>query len=313
MANNELVTVFGGGGFLGRYVTQELLRMGWRVRVAERNPGDAVRIKPLGGLGQTQLVAADVTRPESVARAVVGSSVVINLVGVLKGDFDRVHHLGAAHVAQAAKDAGARVLVHVSALGADADSPSAYGRSKAAGERAVLSAFPSATIMRPSIIFGREDQFLNRFAGLIRALPIVPVIGGATRFQPVYVVDVARAIAAAVQDPVRCGGKVFALGGPQVLSMAQINQWVAERIGHVPAFAPLPDSVSSMLAMLTGWAPGAPITRDQWAMLQKDNVVESGDDGLAALDIAPTPMAAVADAWLMQYRRHGRFADRVKA
>jgi uncharacterized protein YbjT (DUF2867 family) len=313
MASNGIITVFGGGGFVGRYVTQELLRAGVRVRVAERQPTDAVRIKPLGGLGQTQLVAADITRPDSVARAVAGSAAVINLVGVLKGDFERVHHIGAQNVARAAKDAGAAALVQVSAIGADRESASAYGRSKAAGEAAVSDAFPGATIVRPSIIFGREDQFLNRFAQLIRALPIVPVIGGDTKFQPVYVADVARAIAAAALDPKRFGGETFELGGPQVLSMAQINQWIADRIGATPAFLPMPDMASAALASLTGWAPGAPITRDQWAMLQKDNVVGEGAQGLDAFGIAATPMAAVAGAWLTQYRRHGRFSDRVKA
>ncbi|MBB6124679.1 complex I NDUFA9 subunit family protein [Sphingobium subterraneum] len=313
MANDRLVTVFGGGGFLGRYVAQELLRAGVRVRIAERHPTDALRVKPLGSLGQTQLVAADVTKPESVARAVEGADVVINLVGILNGAFDAVQRVGAGNVAQAAARAGATALVHISAIGADTESASGYGRSKGEGEAAVRAAFPNATIIRPSIVFGREDQFLNRFAGLIRMAPIVPIIAGETKFQPVYVVDVARAIGTAALDAAQFGGKSFELGGPQVLSMEQINHWIAGRTGHSPAFVPLPAFASCALATATGWAPGAPITRDQWAMLQKDNVVAAGAQGLAAFGITPTPMAAVADAWLVQYRKHGRFGTRVKA
>jgi NADH dehydrogenase len=230
---DKLVTIFGGGGFIGRYIAQELLSCGARVRVAERNPGDAVRVRPLGGLGQTQLVYADIGKPDSVARAVEGAHAVVNLVGVLQGDFKGVHVDGAANVARAAAQAGAQALVHISAIGADVASPSAYGRSKGEGEAAVRAAFPGATILRPSIVFGREDQFTNRFAQLIRALPVVPVIGGATKFQPIYVGDVARAVSAALATPADSAGKTFELGGPQVLSMAEINAWLAKaKIGR---------------------------------------------------------------------------------
>ncbi|MDF0541235.1 complex I NDUFA9 subunit family protein [Sphingobium sp. H39-3-25] len=304
-----LVTIFGGGGFLGRNVAQELLAQDVRVRIAARNPGTALRVKPLAGLGQIQLMSADITKEASVARAVEGADAVINLVGILKGDFDRVHVAGAENVAKAAAAAGAKALVQVSAIGADSQSPSAYGRSKAAGEAAVRAAFPTATIIRPSIIFGREDQFTNRFAGLIRMAPLVPVIAGETRFQPVYVVDVARAIAAAAIAPATHGGKTFELGGPQVMSMAQINDWLASVIGRGRAFMPVPGAVAGILAAL----PGAPLTRDQWQMLKRDNVVADGAEGLSAFDIAPTPMGSVADQWLVQYRRHGRFAGRAQA
>jgi len=311
---NGLVTVFGGGGFLGRYVVQELLARGVRVRVAERNPGSAMRVKPLGGLGQVQLFSADISKPSSVAAAVKGADVVINLVGVLAGDFTAVHVTGAENVAKAAAAAGASALVHISAIGADPESASAYGRSKGQGEAVVRAAFPAATIIRPSIVFGREDQFTNRFAQIIRMAPVVPVIGGETRFQPVYVVDVARAIAAAATEPGAHAGKTYALGGPEVLSMAAINRWLAGAIGHSGrAFVPVPAPVAGALATLTGWMPGAPITSDQWKMLQKDNVVGADEPGLAAFGIAPTPLAAVAEQWLVLYRRHGRFAGRVSA
>lgn len=308
-----LVTIFGGGGFLGRYVAQELLARGLRVRVAERNPGEAMRVRPLGGLGQTQLVYADVRNAESVARAVAGSDAVVNLVGVLTGNFDAINHRGAETIAAAAAREDVNALVHVSAIGADSASASAYGRSKGQGEEAVRAAFPKATIVRPSIIFGPEDQFTNRFANLIRLLPVVPVIRGAAKFQPVYVVDVARAIAAAVAEPKAHASKVYDLGGPQVMSMAEINRWLAQATGHDRPMLPVPDAVAGTMARLTGWLPGAPITSDQWKMLQKDTIVAPGAKGFAGFGITPTPLAAVADAWLVQYRRHGRFSDRLKA
>ncbi|EZP73655.1 3-beta-hydroxy-delta(5)-steroid dehydrogenase [Sphingomonas paucimobilis] len=309
---DSLVTVFGGGGFLGRHVAQALMEGGARVRIAQRELASAMRVQPLGGLGQKQYVAADIRKPQSVARAVAGSDMVINLVGVLNGDFEGTHHDGAANVAKAAADAGVRALVHVSAIGADPQSPSAYGRSKAAGEEAVRAAFPSATIIRPSILFGPEDQFLNRFAQLISRLPVVPVIGASTKFQPVYVGDVAQAIVNAVSDPGAHGGKTYELGGPRQFSMMELNGWIAKAIGRERSLVAVPAPVASMIAKL-GFLPGAPITQDQYAMLQKDNVVSPGAPGLAELGVAPTPMEAVAQNWLVRYRRHGRFAGRVKA
>lgn len=304
---DSLVTVFGGGGFLGRQVVQALLAQGARVRVAQRNLSTALRVKPLAGLGQIQFVAADIRKPASVATAVAGSDIVINLVGVLSGDFDGLHHRGAANVARAAAAAGARALVHVSAIGADPESPSAYGRSKAAGEQAVKAGFPMATIIRPSIIFGPEDQFVNRFADLIRVAPVVPVIGAATKFQPVYVKDVAHAIANAAADPF--GGGTFELGGPQIFTMLELNEWIAQAIGRSRSLIPVPAALAKLIALL----PGGPITRDQLAMLARDNVVAPDAQGLTALGVAQTPLAAVADSWLVRYRRHGRFAGRARA
>ncbi|WP_242125731.1 complex I NDUFA9 subunit family protein [Sphingobium sp. Sx8-8] len=306
---DSLVTVFGGGGFLGRQVAQALMARGARVRVAQRDLATALRVKPLGGLGQTQFVAADIRKPASVARAITGSDIVINLVGILSGDFDASHHEGAANVARAAAEAGVEALVHVSAIGADPASPSAYGRSKAAGEAAVQAAFPNAAILRPSIIFGPEDQFLNRFAEIIRIAPVVPVIGADTKFQAVYVTDVAQAIANAAEKPGVYGGKTYELGGPQTYSMLELNAWIAKTIGRERSLCPVPAALASLIAIL----PGGPITRDQLAMLGRDNVVAAGASGLADLGVAPTPMPAVAEKWLVRYRRHGRFAGRVKA
>jgi NADH dehydrogenase len=304
--NDKLVTLIGGGGFLGRYVTQELLRTGARVRVVERRPRDAWFLKPLGGLGQTQFVAGDITRPETIARALQGSDAVVNLVGILKGDFDAVHVAGARNVAEAARAAGVEALVHISALGADAESPSAYGRSKAEGEAAVRAAFPDATLFRPSTLFGREDAFVNRFAGMIAAAPVVPVLRGGVKFQPAYVADVAQAIVAALADPERHGGRVYELGGPDTLSMLELHRWIGQAIGRSPCLVELPDALGGLVAAF-GAFPGAPITRDQWQMLQRDNIVSAGAEGFAALGIVPTPLGSVAPAWLVRFRRNGRF------
>ena len=300
---DRLVTLIGGGGFVGRYVAQELLAAGARVRVAQPRPRDAWFLKTLGGLGQTQFVAADVRMPDTIARAVQGSDAVVNLVGVLQGDFQGVHVEGARNVARAAAAADAGALVHLSALGADLESPSAYGRSKAEGEAAVRAAYPQATILRPSVLFGREDQFVNRFAGMIAAAPVVPVLRGETRFQPAYVADVAQAVVAALADPASHGGQTYALGGPDVISMVGLHRWIAGAIGRDVPLLELPDAIGSALTLL----PGVPITRDQWQMLQSDNVVPAGAAGFGALGIVPTPLATVAPAWLVRYRRGGRF------
>lgn len=309
---DRLVTLVGGGGFLGRYVAQALLKAGARVRVAQRDPRAAFDIKPLGGLGQTQFVAVDVRKPESVARAVAGADAVVDLVGILKGDFQAIHVDGAANVARAAAAAGVPALVHVSAIGADPAAASAYARTKGEGEAAVRAAFPSAAILRPSIVFGREDQFTNRFASLIAGAPVVPVVKPATRFQPVYVGDVAAAVVGALGDEEKHPGKTYELGGPDVMTMGELLRWIAGAIGRKPAFMDLPDGVAAAMARF-GFLPGAPITWDQWLMLQHDNVVAAGAEGLASFGITPTPLAAVAPNWLVQYRRHGRFGTPVAA
>ena len=304
----KLITVFGGGGFLGRYVAQTLLGQGARLRIAGRNANSANHIKPLGNLGQVQLMAADIRKPASVQRALMDADAVVNLVGSF-ADMDAVQNIGAGIVAQAAADAGVGALVHISAIGADANSDAQYGKSKAGGEAAVHAAFPAAVILRPSIVFGREDQFINRFAGLIRMLPVVPVIGAATKFQPVFAGDVAKAVAAALlhQD-----GRVLELGGPEIFSMMELNRWIAKAIGRDPLFVEVPDIAAKMLAKGTGWMPGAPITDDQFKMLGRDNVV-TGTDGLAAYGIVPTPLDVIADDWLNIYRKHGRFGSSPKA
>jgi uncharacterized protein YbjT (DUF2867 family) len=305
---DRVVTLFGGGGFLGRYVAQALYKAGVRVRVAQRDPRRAYFLKPLGGLGQTQFVRADIRDAQQVAAAVEGSWAVVNLVGILKGNFRQIHIDGARTIAEAAAAAGAMSLVQVSAIGADPESPSAYGRSKGLGEQAAREAFPQATVIRPSILFGREDNFINRFARMARLSPILPVLRPDAKFQPIYVADVGRAIATAALDPAAHGGRTYELGGPQVMTMREIYEWICRTTRHGRAIVDVPDPIGALIARGTGWLPGAPITGDQWLMLQRDNVVDAGARGLEDLGIAPTPLAAVAESWLGSYRTHGRFA-----
>ena len=305
---DRVVTLFGGGGFLGRYVAQALYKTGARVRIAQRDPRTAYFLKPLGALGQTQFVGVDIRNPAQVAAAVQGSHAVVNLVGILKGNFTQVHVDGAANVARAAAAAGAESLVHVSAIGADPDSPSAYGRSKGEGEAAVRAAFPGATIMRPSVVFGREDNFVNRFAGMVRLFPVLPVIRPTAKLQPVFAADIGRAIAAAALNGDTHAGKTYELGGPQVMTMRELNEFVLEATRYNRALVEIPDSVGRFLARFTGWLPGAPITWDQWLMLQRDNIVAERAPGLKDFGISPTPLQAVTEGWLTSYRRHGRFA-----
>ena len=281
------------------------------MRIAQRDPRRAFFLKPLGGLGQTQFVAADLSKPDSIARAIAGSDAVVNLVGILSGDFRKVQVEGARIVAEAAAAAGVQALIHISAIGADPASVSAYGRSKGDGEAAVRAAFPAATILRPSIVFGREDQFVNRFAALVAAAPVVPVLRTATKFQPVYVGDVASAVVAALGHPDLAVGKTLELGGPDIVSMGALIRWIAKATGRKARLLELPDPVGAVIASL-GFLPGAPITKDQWKMLANDNVV-TGADGLALFGIVPTPLDAVAPGWLVRYRKGGRFGVPVAA
>jgi len=303
-----LVTIFGGGGFIGRYVCEQLLKTGARLRVAQRDPRKAWFLQPLGTVGQVSAIAADLARPETIERAVEGADAVVNLVGVFSGNLQLIHVEGARRAAAAAKATGASAFVHISAIGADPESPSDYGRTKGLGEEAVRSAFPKATIIRPSIVFGPEDNFTNRFASMAR-FPILPVIAPRTRFQPVYVRDLARAIAAAALDPKAHGGKTYELAGPEVMTMRELNARVAQMSGHHPDLVEVPDIIAQGMALF-GWLPGAPLTRDQWLMLQKDNVASGKLPGLKDFGITPAPLAATAPEWLGRFRKGGRFAAR---
>ena len=304
----RLVTVFGGGGFIGRYVCEALLKSGARVRVAQRNPKQAFFLQPLGGMSQLDIVRADVTNPASVAAAVTGADAVVNLVAIMGGQMDAVNARGAAHVAEAAKATGASTLVHISAIGADPDAASHYSRSKGHGETAVRAAFPSATIIRPSLVFGAEDQLTNRFAGLLAMLPIYPVIAPQTRFQPVFVRDLAQAIAAATLDPAH-SGKTYQIGGPEVMTMRELTRQIGVAAGQSTELADMPAFAADLMSRF-GFLPGAPLTRDQWISLQSDNVVGAHAHGLPAFGIDPVPLSAVAPEWLGRFREGGRFARR---
>ena len=304
--SEELVTVFGGGGFIGRYVCESLFKLGVRVRIAQRDPRTAYIIQPLAQVGQFGFAAADITDARSVREAVHGASAVVNLVGVFGKTMQAVHVEGARHVAEAARKAGVRALVQISAIGADPNSPSNYGRTKGLGEEAVRKAFPKASIVRPSLAFGPEDQLTNRFAAMAQ-LPFLPVIAGRRNFQPVYVRDLAEAIAAAAIEPAY-GGKTYEIGGPQVMSMIELHRAILKITGQKTEVVPLPDLFGTALSYL-GWLPGAPLTRDQWLMLQRDNVVAKGAPGLETFGIQPTPLEAVAFEWLSRFSGN-RFAPR---
>jgi uncharacterized protein YbjT (DUF2867 family) len=302
----ELVTVFGGGGFVGRYVCESLLKRGVRVRIAQRNPRQAYIIQPLAEVGQFGFVQADITRPASVRDALTGATAAINLCGVFGKAMQSVHVGGARNVAEAAAELGLDALVHISAIGADPDSQSAYGRTKGDGEAAVRRAFPAATIIRPSLVFGPEDNLTNRFAKLAR-LPVLPVIAAKRNFRPVYVRDLARAVALAALDPQYCE-TTYEIGGPQVMSMVELHHAILELTGQKPDLVPLPDLVGSALSYL-GFLPGAPLTRDLWLMLQRDNVPSGEAPGLEAFGIKATPLAAVGAEWLGRFRGN-RFGGR---
>ena len=304
----QLITVFGGGGFIGRYVCEFLLKSGVRVRVAQRDTRRAHIIQPLGQVGQFGFVRADVTDKRSVRRAVRGATSVVNLPGVFGRHMHGVHVDGARNVAEAAQAEGAGALVHVSAIGADPGSESDYGRTKGEGEAAVRAAFADATIIRPSLVFGPEDELTNRFASLAR-LPVLPVLAARTKFQPVFVRDLAKAIALAATRPQKHGGKIYEIGGPQVMSMIKLHRAILELTGQKPELVELPGIAGKVLSWF-GWLPGAPLTADQWRMLQVDNVASGRHPGLEAFGIIPTPLAAVGWEWLGRYHRGGKFGGR---
>ncbi|MFM5916001.1 MAG: complex I NDUFA9 subunit family protein [Novosphingobium sp.] len=311
--SGKLVVVWGGSGFVGRHLAQELLSRGARLRVVSRNPERAAGLKPLGNLGQVQLLRGNLTKTGDLPQLLAGADAVVNLVGSFAGDLDAVMGRGAGALAAAAKAVGARSFVQVSAIGADAEGETPYARAKAAGEAAVLGAFPGATVLRPSVLFGPDDQFVNMFANLSATLPVLPVFGPGAKLQPLLVDDLALAICAALEAPAVHGGKIYELGGPEVVTMGEFNRRVATAAGRAPVFAELPDAVSALFAALTGWLPFAPLTRQQWSLLKAGNVVSGTLPGIQALGIQPRPMGLFLDKWLVRFRKHGRFADRVKA
>jgi len=314
---DRLVTVFGGSGFLGRHLVRALARRDYRIRVAVRRPDLAGHLQPLGRVGQIHAVQANLRYPDSVTTAARHSDVVINLVAILyergRQTFETVHVAGADAVARAAATAGAR-MIHVSALGADAHSPSQYARTKAAGEAAVRAAVPGATIFRPSIVFGPEDNFFNRFAGMARLFPALPLVGGGhTRFQPVFVGNVAEAIARAA-DGEAAAGATYELGGPEVKTLREIFEFVLATTGRRRLLVPLPFGLANLQAAFLQFLPKPPLTPDQVKLLRVDNVVSQQAERerrtLAALGIAPTTIEAIVPTYLWRFRKTGQFGKR---
>lgn len=314
----ELVTVFGGGGFVGRHTVRALARQGHRVRVAVRRPHLVPELRVMGDVGQIELVQANIRNADSVARALDGATAVVNLVGVLyasgKQTFTAVQAEGPGTIAALAAREGVTKFVQMSAIGADPKSSSAYGRSKAAGEAAVRAAIPVATVLRPSIVFGPEDDFFNRFAAMAAVSPVLPLIGGGkSRFQPVYVTDVAAAITAVLSQPTMAGA-TYELGGPSTYSFRELLELIVRETGRHPALVPVPWPLASLIGLVgdlqAAVLPIPPVlTSDQVRLLRSDNVVAAGAPGLAALGITPTPVEAVVPSYLWRFRSGGQFAE----
>jgi uncharacterized protein YbjT (DUF2867 family) len=311
LLERKVATVFGGSGFIGRYIVQRLAAQDYVVRIATRDPAGARYLQTQGRVGQIVPLAASVTDDAAVARAVAGAQVVVNLVGILferrPGDFKRIQGEAPGRVARAAAAAGAETMIQMSAIGADSDSPSLYARSKAAGEEAVRLAFPTATILRPSVVFGPEDGFFNRFAAMA-ALPVMPVVSGGTRFQPVYVGDVADAAAAAI-DRADARGKTYELGGPRVMTMREVLRYILEVTRRRRPLVDMPMGLMNVQAGLLQRLPNPPITRDQLLLLGRDNVVSGDMPGLAELGIRPHAVEAVVPGYLVRFRPGGGRRD----
>ena len=310
--DGRLVVLIGGSGFVGTHLAQALLARGCRLRIVSRRPERAFRLRPLANLGQVQFVRGDVTRPAGLAAALAGAFGAVNLVGAFAGDLDALQGAGAGRIAAQAGAAGLAAFVHVSALGSDTASPVAYNRTKAEGEAAVRAAFPTATIVRPSVLFGEDDAFINLFAGLIAKLPALPVFGPTAQLQPLNVDDAAEAIANALADPARHGGKVYDIAGPEAIAMLNLNRRIAAAQNRERTFIALPDAVSGAFAAATGWLPGAPLSSDQWALLKAGNVLH-GENGMAALGVIPRPLGLFLERWMVRYRQHGRFGTKAAA
>jgi len=314
--NRALVTIYGGSGFLGRHVVRAIARTGARMRIAVRRPELAGHLQPLGGVGQIVPVQANVRFPDSLLAAAEDADAVVNLVGILfaagKQTFKTVQDEGARHVAEAAKAAGARALVHVSAIGADPNSPSIYARTKAAGEAAVTETFPGAVIFRPSVVFGPEDEFFNRFAALARLSPVLPLIGGGhTKFQPVFVGDVAQAIVAALEGRASQSAP-YELGGPQTMTMREVMERVLAYSMRSRLLVPVPLWLAKLQGAFLQWLPNPPLTVDQVRLLQTDNVVSDAATKagrtLEGLSIEPVAIASVVSDYLEQFRPRGQFS-----
>lgn len=320
---SKLVTIYGGSGFVGRYIARRMAKEGWRVRVAVRRPNEAMHVKPYGVVGQVEPVLCNIRDEDSVRAAMEGADAVVNCVGILnevgKNEFGSVQAEGATRIAQIAAELGVETLVHLSAIGADADAPSEYSRTKAEGEAGVLAHFPNAVILRPSIIFGTEDKFFNRFAGIARLGPVLPVVCPNTLFQPVFVDDVAKAAAAAAQGDVAAG--IYELGGPEVASFRSLMDKLLTVIHRRRLLPTIPTSLAWVMALFLdidekltfGLFENVILTRDQLKNLQRDNVVSEDAKGFADLGITPTAMEAVLPEYLWKFRPSGQYDEMTRS
>jgi uncharacterized protein YbjT (DUF2867 family) len=307
LPSDRLVTIFGGSGFVGRHIVRTLANEGWRIRVAVRHPNTAHFLRPMGRVGQIQIVKTDVEKEADIANAINGADAVVNLVGTFKR-FHQIHVGAAECIARLAKDAGISLLVHISAIGADKNGTARYYRSKADGEAKMRGAFPEATIVRPSVVFGPEDQFFHRFAALIRLLPFFfPLFGGgATRFQPVFVGDIARGVAA-ILDSAQTQGQTFEFAGPEIMTFRQVIEFVMRETHRKRTLISIPMAFTKLNGAILQILPNAPFTLDQARMLKTDNVLSGMHPGLADLGIQPTAVEAIAASYLWRFRKLGQF------
>lgn len=310
---NKIITVVGGTGFIGRYAVKLLAKAGYTIRVIARHTDRAAALKTTGEVGQIVPVYGDLAKPETLEGKLEGSYAVINLVGVLfesgKQNFSALHAQGAEKLAKLAKAAGAKKFIHISAIGVDKAHPSKYARTKATGEKAVIAAFPEASILRPSIVFGAEDGFYNKFASMAVYSPALPLIGGGnTRFQPVYVMDIARAVLACVQQD-NFKGQVFELGGPNVYTFRQILEYILAVTGRKRKLVYLPTGIASIMGLFSEALPAPPLTRDQVKLLGYDNIVSPDAKGFMQLGITPTAAEAVVPGYLARYRKYSYSAS----
>ena len=316
METRSVATVFGGSGFLGRYVVKRLAAAGHIVRIAVRDTEGAMFLRPMGRVAQIVPIYASLAHEATIAKAVEGADLVVNLIGILAerraGDFQRIQAEGAGRIASLAAAAGVSRMVQVSAIGADAGSPSVYAKTKAAGEAAVLAAMPSATVIRPSLVFGAEDKFFNRFAALAQLSPIMPVIAGDTRMQPVYVGDVADAVMAGLTG-LDTAGHTYELGGPAVWTFREILAYILKETRRRRPLVDIPMGLARLQASIAEKLPTRPFTRDQLLLLSRDNVVSPGTPGLPELGIAATPVELVVPEYLDRYRPGGGKLERVPA
>ncbi len=303
----KLVVLMGGSGFLGSHIAQAVLARGARVRIAARNPDQAWALKPLANLGQIQFAPCDATKRASVERAIAGADAVVNCVGSFSGNLMRLMGEAPGWMASAARAGDAQAFVHISAIVPDDLEDNRYAAAKRAGDATVLAAFPNATILRPSLLFGQGGGLLDLFAPLIARLPVLPVFGAEAKVQPAYVADVAEAAARAVAESAKFGGKTFELAGPEVMTMMELQRRIAAGQRRKPALIPMPDSIAAFFAAL----PGTPMNSDQWGLLKAGNVASPGASGFKALGIDPKPLGLFLEEWMVPYRKHGRFAERL--